>query len=187
MKDTHSLDLFGFYQLAKAPTLSVVKPAPVATVPSNWAEVHPVIDYSMRALCAKAYPGHPKGCPNLNDPNHPQCPPHVPRIEVAFALTRPVWAVWNVFPFGEHVARMREKHPAWSRRQLECCLYWQGTGRKDLKRILGEFLRNHRGLVAYSPEALGVNVTETMRSIGIELEWPPVTVAYQIVFAGSRA
>jgi len=34
------------------------------------------------------------------------------------------------------------------------------------------------------PEAMGVNVTETMKRVGIELEWPPVNVAYQIALAG---
>jgi hypothetical protein len=33
------------------------------------------------------------------------------------------------------------------------------------------------------PEAHGLNVTATMKSIGIELEWPPKTVTYQIALA----
>lgn len=151
-----------------------------------WAGVLPVIDYAMRARCGLPYPNHPKGCPNLNDPNHPWCPPRAPRIEHAFDLSRPIWAIWNAHPFGEHVARMRALHPDWSQRQVECCLYWQGTARKQLRERVNVFLRHHPGLVAYSPEALGVNVTATMRQLGIELEWPPVNLTYQIVFAGSK-
>ena len=41
-------------------------------------------------------------------------------------------------------------------------------------------------MVLYCPEAMGVNVTETMKNVGIILEWPPETVTYQIVIAGSR-
>lgn len=29
-----------------------------------------------------------------------------------------------------------------------------------------------------------VDVTATMRSVGIDLEWPPITKAYQIALAG---
>ena len=36
------------------------------------------------------------------------------------------------------------------------------------------------------PEAAGVNVTATMASIDIDLEWPPVTVAYQVALAGIK-
>lgn len=43
------------------------------------------------------------------------------------------------------------------------------------------------GTVVLTPEAHGVNLTETMRSAGIVLEWPPDRLAYQIVLAGTPA
>ena len=73
-----------------------------------------------------------------------------------------------------------------SKRQLECCLYWQGTARKRLKERINEFifLADERYVVNTVPEAMGVNVTETMKRVGIELEWPPVNLVYQIAMAG---
>ena len=83
---------------------------------------------------------------------------------------------------------MRGKHSNWSKRQLECCLYWQGTARKSLKKKIGEFLCSHSSLFIVScPEASGVNLTATMKQIGIDLEWPPKEYTYQIVLAGNKA
>ena len=49
------------------------------------------------------------------------------------------------------------------------------------------FLYEHPGeTVIKCPEAQGVNLTETMKNAGIELEWPPENVAYQIVLVGTR-
>ena len=149
----------------------------------NWCEVKPVIDYLVRGLCAKPYPGHPKGCPNLNKNN--KCPPKAPRIEELLDLSKSIFAVYNVFKFGEYVDLMKLKHPDWTKRQLECCLYWQGTARKQLKLIIKNFLKEYpEFLVIGTPEACGVDLTKTMQSVGINLEWPPVNFTYQIVLAG---
>ena len=80
---------------------------------------------------------------------------------------------------------MRAKHPDWSERQLACCLYWQGTARKQLRELTDKFIEIHpECIIIPVPEAMGVNVTATMKSIGHELEWPPRTVAYQVALAG---
>jgi len=66
-------------------------------------------------------------------------------------------------------------------------LYWQGTARKQLKEKVSEFLKKYpEFLVINCPEAQGVNLTETMRLINIELEWPPRCWAYQISVAGLK-
>jgi len=149
-----------------------------------WQEVTPVMQVAVRKLCFRAYPNHPKGCPNYNKKKG--CPPSAPLLPETIDLSETVFAIWNVFPFGEHVQKMKDKHPEWSQRQLECCLYWQGTARKQLRAECRRFVEEMgKGwLMSSCPEAQGVNLTDTMRSIGIELEWPPVTVAYQIVLAG---
>ena len=84
---------------------------------------------------------------------------------------------------------MRAKHPDWSKRQLECLLYWQGTARKKQKEqieIFKKWINDEEYIITTVPEAMGVNVTETMKRIGIELEWPPINVAYQIALAGFK-
>lgn len=148
--------------------------------------VQPVLDQSVRGLCRKPYPNHPKGCPNFN--KRATCPPTVPLIEKILVLTEPVYAIWNRFEFGEHVEKMRKAHPDWTDRQLANCLYWQGTARKALRVEVTAFetLCPSR-LVLYVPEANGVNVTKTMARIGIRLQWPPKTVTYQVALAGVPA
>lgn len=147
-------------------------------------EVKPVIIRPVHSLCLRPYPNHKKGCPNYGKKKG--CPPSVLMFDVFYDLSKPIYAIYNVFDFGIHVNRMEYKHPDWSKRQLECCLYWQGTARKQLKERIEIFARltGRRYIVNVVPEAMGVNVTETMKRVGIELEWPPVNVTYQVAMAG---
>lgn len=152
--------------------------------------VKPVINMMVRLLCAKPYPGHRKGCPNFNNKNG--CPPTVPMIDHVLDLSEPVWAVWVNFDLAEHRAKMLKLHPEWSRRKLDCCLYWQGTVRKELKHQIANFCterllfnQSTKLDVLYRPEAYGVNVTKTMKNIGVILEWPPVNIVRKIAFIGT--
>ena len=144
--------------------------------------IFPVLDKKVRVLCIKAYPNHPKGCPNYN--KRETCPPQAPLWSEHCDIKLATWLVWTKFDLGSHRERMRKKHPKWSIRQLNCCLYWQGTARKSLK----DFLKTQwlmPGLFkTMCPEAMGINVTETMRDIGIELEWPPEKWVYQVAMMG---
>jgi len=144
------------------------------------------LDPSVRALCRRPYPGHPRGCPNWG--KRPACPPEAALLSERMDLSRPVGVVWNRFDLGAHVARMRAKHPEWSDRQCRCCLYWQPRARKQLRAALREALRQFGPgrMMATCPEAMGVNVTETMRRVGVVLEWPPVQWAYQVALIGYR-
>ena len=150
------------------------------------SQVRPVklsLNHRVVALCRKPYPGHPHGCPNWNC--RPTCPPGVPFLSEIIDLTEPVYCIHNGFDLEGHVSRMRERHPDWSQRQLRCCLYWQGTARKQLRRKAEAFLETHQEwVVLYAPEACGVDITRTMASVGIELEWPPKSVVYQVALAG---
>jgi predicted metal-binding protein len=150
-----------------------------------YAEVHLIIDPSVRDLCYKSYPGHPKGCPNFG--KRSSCPPGCPLVTQIFDWTKPTWVIWNVFDIEKHLKRMGMMHPEWSDRQKQCCLYWQGSARKVLRREIEAFQAEHLGLfVTTCPEAMGVNVTETMWSISHELQWPPKIKAYQVAIAGTQ-
>ena len=152
----------------------------------TWKQVVPVLNPSVRGLCTRPYPGHPRGCPNHG--KRDTCPPAAPLLGEYYDLSRAVWVIWNRFPFGEHVARMQAKHPDWSDRQLACCLYWQGTARKQLEETIAMFTMAVGALsVTRCPEAMGVDVTATMASLGISLEWPPGQWAYQVALAGAGA
>lgn len=166
-----------------------------------------VIDYSVRDLCKTPYPNHPKGCPNYG--KRDTCPPKMKKIEDLFDISDGIWLVWVEFDFASHVNRMAQLHPNWSQRQKECCLYWQGGVNKKLreesKRILQEVSKKYtpvykqpRLKISYCPEAMGINVTATMKNIQfdmdtwppkqikIALEWPPKNVVRKVAIIGVR-
>ena len=149
-----------------------------------WSEVKKLtIDYLVRGLCNCPYTNHPKGCPNYDKRN--TCPPKCPKVETTIDVNKPIYAIWNKFEFGKHCLKMRESHPEWSPRQTECCLYWQGTARKHLRQTIKKFTLSFPNMCVFqTPEAMGVNVTATMKDLGIDLEWPPKIYTYQIAIAG---
>lgn len=151
---------------------------------SNWQIVEPTLDYSVRKLCCRPYPLHKNGCPNFRKKS--TCPPKYPLLQNLIDMNKEIWAIWNKFPIGEHMNKMKLKHPEWTERQLRNVLYWQPTARKELKNIIKLFLKENNLIIVQSPEAAGVNLTDTMSKIGIKLEWPPQKWAYQIVLAGFK-
>ena len=151
--------------------------------------IKPVLRPTVRNLCFKGYPGHPKGCPNFG--KRDICPPKAPMIGDFFDLSKKIMAVVIPFNLGMHKEKMKKKHPNWSERQCECCLYWQGTVRKKLKyevayNLSRTILFDGGELIATDcPEAMGVNVTETMKKVGVILEWPPKRIVRKIAFIGT--
>jgi hypothetical protein len=128
-------------------------------------------------------------------------------FDKVFNLAEPVYAIYNQFDLDAHVQKMKAGHPNWSDAQLRCCLLWQGRARKQLAKQVSEFIMAHplydvsmayyRGIekdlgplygkiIAASPEAMGINVTGTLADAGINLEWPPTKVAYQVALAGLK-
>jgi hypothetical protein len=146
-------------------------------------KIEPVLDTRVRRFCKLRYPGHPRGCPNWN--KRATCPPQAPALPRVFDLEQPVYAIVNSFPLGEHMEKMRVKHPDWTDRQLRNVLYWQGTARKQLRKGIQDFLHWHLRYVAITcPEACGVVMTETLQKVGLRLDWPPSPLAYQVAFGG---
>lgn len=142
----------------------------------------------LHKLCTHKYEGHEKGCPNFNKKNG--CPPQQRPLNEIYNLAKPFYLVWNIFDLSLHTKRLKLKHPNWSRRQLYCCLYWQGKARKQLKSIVNLFKRqdivNASLTVNYCPEAMGIDITNTLKKANIILEWPVETVAYQVAFVGNK-
>jgi hypothetical protein len=92
-----------------------------------------------------------------------------------------------MYNLRKHVLEMKLKHPDWSPRQLKNLLYWQPAARKQLLAMIRDFLREYRGFhVTACPEALGLNVTLTLKQAGFNLEWPPENTACQVAIAGYR-
>lgn len=150
-------------------------------------QVVPVINYKVRALCVKPYEGHPKGCPNFNNPKRTDCPRHVGKFEKLFDLTQPIYALIAEFDLDSHVKRMKYLHPNWSDKQARCCLYWQGTARKELNDAIKIFkVNNPNYFVSITPEAMGIDITGTLQSIGINLEWPPQNIVRKVAIAAIK-
>ena len=107
----------------------------------------------------------------------------------------PMWVIYTEFPVGAFAERLRANHPEWKDmpRQWYNCIRWQGTARKQHKKDILEFQEIFPTLhVDQNPEALGVNVTDIMRQIGIDLEWnyhlnhDPKRLTYRVSIAGTR-
>lgn len=146
-------------------------------------QVKPVIDYTVRKLCINPYPGHKKGCPNFGKKDG--CPPESPRFADVYNLSKPVYAIINKFDLKGHVQHLKELYPKWSQKKLECCLYWQPKARKQLSQHIKYFLNNHSDYrIERCPEAMGINITDTLKNNSIDLEWPPKQYAYQVALAG---
>lgn len=138
------------------------------------------VEGSVHTLCTHPYRNHPKGCPNFGKKEG--CPPKSPLFADFVNEEFPIYVVYNRFWLEEHVDKMRSIHPGWSDAQLRCCLYWQPRARKQLKAVVEKTLNALRWGYSplYCPESNGVDVTSTMKQIGIELEWPPIKYAYQV-------
>ena len=146
-------------------------------------KIEPILNVAVRGLCAKPYHGHKKGCPNYGKKQ--LCPPHAPLLPDIFDISKPIYLIYNKFDFKKHKKNLKKQWPKATQKQLECCLYWQGTARKQLKQKTAIFLKKKpEYYILTIPEACGVNITATMKKIGIELEWPPVNFTYQVALAG---
>lgn len=145
--------------------------------------VTPVIDRRVRSYCKLPYPGHAQGCPNFD--RRAICPPQAPRFEELIDLDCPIYCIYYRFDLSDHVPRLRKSHPDWSERKLRCCLYWQGTARKQLKIKCAFFRQDHPDYIILTcPEGNGVDIDATVKQIGIELQWPAIDYAYKIALAG---
>jgi len=146
-----------------------------------------IVDSSVRRLCSRAYPNHSKGCPNFG--KRASCPPQCKLLEDEFDLKQGFWVVWVNFDFETHRNKMLQKHPNWSQRQIDCCLYWQGKVKSQLKKEVQTLLffltgNNWRLVNGLCPEAMGINITGTMELIGVKLEWPPKQIVRKVALIG---
>ena len=152
-----------------------------------YQQVIPVYHPAVRGLCLHPYPNHLHGCPNYMHAD--RCPPKSPLFPDVYETAGDFYVIWSIFDLGKHVQHMRFRHPKWSDRQLRCVLYWQGRARVHLRRAIMIFRMEHpeiddRHLIHETPEALGIDVTTTMKSIGIDIPWPPIDTVYHVALAG---
>lgn len=161
----------------------------------------PIIDYSVRGLCCKPYPGQHEGCPNFKV--KVGCPPGAPLFDKVFDINKPVYAIWNKFDLLAQEKRMLEAHPDWTQTQARCSRYWQTTARKQLTQEIKYFLilhKDYHACVAYckgiendfgmlynrvipsAPEAMGIQVEKTL---GFPI-WPVTNTTHQVALVGVK-
>lgn len=141
------------------------------------------VNLKAREWCKLPYPDHPNGCPNYG--KRVTCPPDAPLIYDFLDLDKPVYLISVQFDLASHIEKMLSKHPAWSERQARCVLYWQGSVNKELKTECDIFKKQHPEVVTtICPEAMGVNVIETARWCGFQVDTKPAKTVYKIALAG---
>lgn len=134
--------------------------------------------------CVMPYPRHPKGCPRFGKKE--ECPPRSKIVNEIFDLSKPMYIIGFRFNINKHMAKLKKRHPNWSDSQLRCILYWQPKVRKKLKLIIEQFKEKYPNLeVDIKPEAKAVDVTATMKSVGIILDWSSnAKYVWQVAIAG---
>ncbi|MBC8435283.1 hypothetical protein H8D91_02155 [archaeon] len=165
-----------------------------------------IFERKVQGMCKLAYKKHPQGCPNygaerslagintdLRSRVIRECPPNLPLIDKVFDFSKELFMVYTTYPVGKDAEERRLTRPKMKTPgQWYNFRYWQNRARNKLYREMESFLENHPGtIVDLCPEAHGTNLDETMKNIGINLEWgawPPEhkieNERYQIAMGG---
>ncbi len=142
-----------------------------------------VNDQKTRGWCKLPYLGHRHGCPNWG--RKPDCPPQAPLIDNYFDLDKKHWLAVLKFDLADFKKKMKVKHPDWSDRKLACCLYWQAGLKRKLKDICLLFMKENPGtVITFYPEALGINVFQTVAKFGLKIERNPQQQVLKIALIG---
>lgn len=148
-------------------------------------ELNPKIipfDKKIQSLCRRPYYRHPHGCPNYGKPG---CPPSQPLINEVLNFQKKIYLIYTEFDLGAHARKMKQKFPNWSEHQIYCVLYWQSRARKFHRQEEKKAIKKHDlNFIRKDPEALGINVTELMKRVGVILEWPPRKITRLVSLGG---
>jgi hypothetical protein len=134
--------------------------------------------------CRLPYPNHPKGCPNYG--KRESCPPFA--LPFNKLVQPPYFLVIEEFDIVAHAEEMKRRHPNWTERQCRNLLYWQKGVVKRLKEKSYGFAESlgEEYVVLEVPEANGVDLFETCKRIGINLELYPQETIRKIMIVGKR-
>lgn len=161
----------------------------IIKIPSEFI----LLDKKFQGMCKNPYYGHSKGCPNYRKKEG--CPPGLPLLDNVFDFEKDLYVIYTTFPIGQFAEKMKLLHPEWENfpRQLYNPRRWQPTARKEHGIELEKFvLENPHNAFNKCPEAHGVNVTELMKNVGIELNWnwPPEhdlkNISYIVSIGGEK-
>lgn len=154
-------------------------------------DIETVIRGPVRAVCARGivrlcrlpYPDHPNGCPNFGV--RADCPPFVPYFLDTYKDE--VFIVAVIFDFESYLKQRQKLYPHLKDRALRNLLYWQGHVKSELRKFISETDTSFLGdTVIYTPEAMGVNVFETCKKVGLFLERKPAINVHKIALVARR-
>ncbi len=138
---------------------------------------------SPRSMCLRPYHNHPDGCPNYGIKKG--CPPNIEMFDQIYDVSKDIFAIVTVFNLAEHIKNKKLEHPDWTEFQLRNSRHWQGTDKRIHKIAIAEFNKMYpEFIVTKDPEALGVNLIETLKQINIELQFPTIDKVYRTSLAG---
>ena len=126
-----------------------------------------------RDLCAKPYPNHKTGCPNLND-----CKYFRGDLMELICHAENIHLAWVEFDIVKYADAVKKEHPNWTKRQLHNLLYWQSSLRAKLDVNIIRTFHPKYGcagqdyLIVMNAEGGGVNYYRTMRQLGVTLDLP---------------
>lgn len=147
--------------------------------------VDAVCNPKIQKMCLCPYFNHPKGCPNFG--RRIDCPPNAPFFPNIFEEEVYIAAV--IFDFEGFLNIKRRQHPEWRETALRNPRHWQGHLRSELRKFVSEKLlngSNYGDAAIFNPEAMGVNVTETCKNVGLKLEWPPQKIVCRVALIGQK-
>lgn len=129
-----------------------------------------IFNRNIQDFCRLPYPQHSNGCPNYNKKN--EYPPNQKLINEILDFNKNVYLIYTEFNLRNFAGKMGKKHPEWTCRQRNCCLYWQGKARKEHRKELEVMKKNYEIEVITYPERYGCNINAMLIKKGIKLEWP---------------
>lgn len=145
-------------------------------------------------LCTQPYYQHKYGCPNFGVRD--DCPPNTKSISEEFDLSS-INILLLEFPLEDYFYQRQEVHPNWTKRALINPRHWQNHLRACMDDEWENVEDDYPGYeMVMNPEGQGVNVEETLKLSGIDLDWSKtgeggeiISVAqriYRVAFIGKR-
>lgn len=135
-------------------------------------------------LCTQPYFNHKNGCPNFGVRD--DCPPNVKHISEEFEMDS-INILLLEFPLNEYFLQRKKIHPDWTNRALINPRHWQNHLRASMNNEwenLKEEYPNYE--MIRNPEGQGVNVEETLKLVGIEMDWSDMGEEEEIISIAQR-
>lgn len=139
---------------------------------------------SPRSMCIKPYKNRLNGCPNFGKLS--TRPPNIPCMYDQIFDISDVYAVVTKFDLMTFFQNRRNKRPDLAEGQIKNLRIWQPITIKENDYAIAEFYKENPNLSNYIStrllECMGVDVINTMKNVGLDIEFPVTDYVYRIAF-----